>query len=126
MKINIKTHVLFMCVSAFTSMSCIANKLPEVKNATYQAYNVSGEAGYYVNFELSHDSIPATSLVINRIKQPISPDNKDGLKYNINVVSQSRKILGFKSKITDQENGLLFKIDTAEIFLPVDFKLQPK
>lgn len=126
MKIKIKTKVLFLSVSAFTSISCITNKLPEVKNASYQAYNVSGEAGYYVNFELSHDSIPATSLVINRIKQAISTDNKDGLKYNINVISQSRKILGFKSQITDQENGLFFKTDTAEIFKPVDFKLQPK
>ncbi|MGZ5211773.1 MAG: hypothetical protein ACXWBY_00095 [Kaistella sp.] len=126
MRINILTPTILLGATALISMSCTANLLPKVENPSYQAYDLSGERGYYVNFELSHDSIPATSVVINRIQQNISPENKVGLKYNVNVISQSRKILGFKPKVTDRENGIFFKTDTAEIFKPVDFKLQSK
>ena len=90
----------------------------------YHSYDISGEKGYDVTFELSHDSIPATSLVINRIQQHISPENKTRLQYKVKVITQSRKILGFKPKVTDLENGIFFKTDTAEIFKPVNFKLQ--
>ena len=124
MKINIITPVILLCVSALISVSCTANALPKVKNPVYESYDISGEKGYHVSFELSNNSIPATSVVINRIQQTISSENKTDLKYKVNVITQSRKILGFKPKITDLENGIFFKTDTAEIFKPVNFKLQ--
>lgn len=124
MKINIITPAILLGVSALISVSCTANALPKVKNPVYESYDISGEKGYHVSFELSNDSIPATSVVINRIQQTISSENKTDLKYKVNVITQSRKILGFKPKITDLENGIFFKTDTAEIFKPVNFKLQ--
>ncbi|MCP2037159.1 hypothetical protein [Chryseobacterium sp. HSC-36S06] len=126
MKINILAPAILVSVSGQISMSCTANLLPKVTEPTYQTYDSAGEKGYYVSFGLSHDSIPATSIVINRIQQKISADDKVGLKYKVNVISQSRKILGFKPMITDKENGIFFRSDTAEIFKPVDFKLRQK
>lgn len=126
MKINILTPTILLSVGALISMSCTANVLPKVENPLYETYDLAGERGYIVNFELSHDSIIPTSLIINRIQQSIIPENKVGLKYKVNVISQSRKILGFNSKITDRENGIFFKTDTAEIFKPVDFRLKSK
>ena len=126
MKINIITPAILLGVSALISVSCTANALPKVKNPVYESYDISGEKDYRVSFELSNDSVPATSVVINRIQQPISKENKVGLKYNVNVISQSKKILGFKPRITNQENGILFKNDTTAIFKPVDFKLHSK
>lgn len=126
MKINILTPLFLVGMSALISMSCTANLLPKVTDPTYQTYDAAGDKGYYVSFGLSHDSIPATSIVINRIQQKISANDKVGLKYKVNVTSQSRKILGFKPMITDKENGIFFRTDTAEIFKPVDFKLQQK
>lgn len=124
MKINIITPAILLGVSALIFVSCTANALPKVKNPVYESYDISGEKGYRVSFELSNDSVPATSVVINRIQQHISSENKTGLHYKVNVITQSRKILGFKPKITDLENGIFFKTDTAEIFKPVNFKLQ--
>ncbi|MBH1958886.1 MAG: hypothetical protein I8H68_02130 [Flavobacteriia bacterium] len=126
MKINIIAPSFLISISGLMSMSCTANLLPKVTEPTYQTYDAAGEKGYHVSFELSHDSIPATSVVINRVQQKISTGNKVGLKYKVNVISQSRKILGFKPMITDRENGIFFQTDTAEIFKPVDFKLRQK
>lgn len=126
MKINILSPAILLGVSALISVSCTANALPKVKNPSYQAYDLAGEKGYHVAFELSHDSISPSAVVINRIQQTVSRENKAGLKYKVNVISQSRKILGFKPKITDRENGIFFKTDTAEVFKAVDFKLQTK
>ena len=127
MKINILSPTILIIIGGLILTSCrTTNQLPKVKDPSYQAYDLSGERGYHVFFELSHDSIPPIALVINRIQQPISKENKVGLKYNVNVISQSKKILGFKPKITNQENGILFKTDTTEVFKPVDFKLLSK
>ncbi|MCQ4035920.1 hypothetical protein [Kaistella montana] len=126
MKNNILSPTILIIAGTFISTSCTTNQLPRVKDPTYQAYDISGERGYHVAFELSHDSIQATALIINRIQQSISNENKVGLKYNVNVISQSKKILGFKPKVTNQENGILFKTDTTEVFKPVDFKLLSK
>lgn len=124
MKINIITPTILLSSFAIISASCTANGLPKVKNPMYHTYDISGEKGYDLSFELSHDSISATSIVINRIQQHFSPENKTGLKYRMNVLTQSRKILGFKPTVSDLENGIFFKTDTAEIFKPVNFKLQ--
>ncbi|MEC5157491.1 hypothetical protein [Chryseobacterium sp. MP_3.2] len=124
MKINIITPVIVLSLLALISTSCIANALPKVHNPSYQTYDRDGEKGYFVTFEVSHDSISPSSVVINRIQQTISPQNKLGLNYKVNVISQSRKIINFKSKITNLENGIFFKTDTAQVFKPVNFKLR--
>lgn len=124
MKINILTRSILFCGIALLVISCTANALPNIKNSNYQAYDNSGEKGYLVTFELSHNSIPPSAVVINRIQQDISPQDHAGLKYNLNVIAQSRRIMGFKAKTTDRENGIFFRTDTAYIFKPVNFKLK--
>lgn len=113
-----------MSSTAFLLLSCTAKTLPNVKNATYQSYDNSGERGYHVSFEVSHDSIPATAVVINRIKQRIVSDNKMGLVYKVDVIAQSRKLFGFKPIIVERENGIFFKTDTTEVFKKIDFRLK--
>lgn len=111
---------------ALSSVSCKTNILPKVNNPTYQTYNSGTEKGFYVDFELSHDTILPTTVILNNIEQNISPDSKNGLKYHVNVIAQSQKILGFKPKTTQKENGIVFKTDTADVFTPVDFQLKTK
>lgn len=122
MKINILTPTILVSATAFILMACTANALPNINNASYQSYDNSGEKGYLVSFELSHDSIQPSAVVINRIQQDISIPNMESRKYNVNVIAQSRKILGFKAKTTDKENGIFFKTDTANVFKAVNFK----
>lgn len=126
MKINIVASGILISAFALMSTHCTSNALPKVQNPTYESYDLSGERGYHVNFEVDNDSIPATSVVINRIRQNISKDNKTGMKYHVNVIAQSRKIYGFKAKVTELENGIFFKTDSAEVFKPVKFQLIAK
>lgn len=124
MKINILSKSILLVAAALFTLSCTANLLPKVHQPAYQTYDNSGERGYKVSFSLSHDSIPPTAVVINRIQQNISEENKVGLTYHINVLTQSRKIFGFKPNVTERENGIFFKTDTAEVFKPVNFRLK--
>lgn len=124
MKNNILQRIFYMSSTAFLLLSCTAKTLPNVKNATYQSYDNSGERGYHVSFEVSHDSIPATAVVINKIKQRIVSENKMGLVYKVDVIAQSRKLFGFKPIIVERENGIFFKTDTTEVFKKIDFKLK--
>ncbi|AZI70304.1 hypothetical protein [Cloacibacterium normanense] len=124
MKISIIKSFLGAIFMASFAISCQSNVLPKVKNATYSSYSNADQKGYWVEFELSHDSIAPKSVVLNNILQEITPENKTDKKYKINVIAQSTAIFGFKPKLVEKENGIYFVTDTADVFRAVDFKLK--
>ena len=124
MKISIIKSFLGAIFMASFAISCQSNVLPRVKNATYSSYSNADQKGYWVEFELSHDSIAPKSVVLNNILQEITPENKNDKKFKVNVIAQSTAIFGFKPKLVEKENGIYFVTDTADIFKAVDFKLK--
>ena len=124
MKISIIKSFLGAIFMASFAISCHSNVLPKVKNATYSSYSNADQKGYWVEFELSHDSIAPKSVVLNNILQEITPENKTDKKFKVNVIAQSTAIFGFKPKLVEKENGIYFVTDTADVFRAVDFKLK--
>lgn len=124
MKISIIKSFLAAIFMASFAISCQSNVLPKVKNATYSSYSNADQKGYWVEFELSHDSIAPKSVVLNNILQEITPENKTDKKFKVNVIAQSTAIFGFKPKLVEKENGIYFVTDTADVFRAVDFKLK--
>ena len=124
MKISIIKSFLAAILVSIAVTSCQSNVLPKVKNATYSSYSNADQKGYWVEFELSHDSILPKSVVLNNILQEITPENKTDKKFKVNVIAQSTAIFGFKPKLVEKENGIYFVTDTADIFKAVDFKLK--
>ena len=124
MKISIIKSFLAAIFMASFAISCQSNVLPRVKNATYSSYSNADQKGYWVEFELSHDSIAPKSVVLNNILQEITPENKTDKKFKVNVIAQSTAIFGFKPKLIEKENGIYFVTDTADVFRAVDFKLK--
>lgn len=124
MKISIIKSFLGAIFVSIAVTSCQSNVLPKVKNATYSSYSNADQKGYWVEFELSHDSIAPKSVVLNNILQEITPENKTDKKFKVNVIAQSTAIFGFKPKLIEKENGIYFVTDTADIFKAVDFKLK--
>ncbi len=124
MKISIIKSFLGAIFMASFAISCQSNVLPKVKNATYSSYSNADQKGYWVEFELSHDSIAPKSVVLNNILQEITPENKTDKKFKVNVIAQSTVIFGFKPKLVEKENGIYFVTDTADVFRAVDFKLK--
>ena len=124
MKISIIKSFLGAIFMASFAISCQSNVLPRVKNATYSSYSNADQKGYWVEFELSHDSIAPKSVVLNNILQEITPENKTDKKFKVNVIAQSTAIFGFKPKLVEKENGIYFVTDTADVFRAVDFKLK--
>jgi len=124
MKISIIKSFLGAIFVSIAVTSCQSNVLPKVKNASYSSYSNADQKGYWVEFELSHDSIAPKSVVLNNILQEITPENKTDKKFKVNVIAQSTAIFGFKPKLVEKENGIYFVTDTADIFKAVDFKLK--
>ena len=124
MKISIIKSFLAAILVSIVVPSCQSNVLPKVKNATYSSYSNADQKGYWVEFELSHDSIAPKSVVLNNILQEITPENKTDKKFKVNVIAQSTAIFGFKPKLVEKENGIYFVTDTADVFRAVDFKLK--
>ena len=124
MKISIIKSFLGAIFMASFAISCQSNVLPKVKNASYSSYSNADQKGYWVEFELSHDSIAPKSVVLNNILQEITPENKTDKKFKVNVIAQSTAIFGFKPKLIEKENGIYFVTDTADVFRAIDFKLK--
>ena len=124
MKISIIKSFLGAIFVSIAVTSCQSNVLPKVKNATYSSYSNADQKGYWVEFELSHDSIAPKSVVLNNILQEITPENKTDKKFKVNVIAQSTAIFVFKPKFVEKENGIYFVTDTADVFRAVDFKLK--
>jgi len=124
MKISIIKSFLGAIFVSIAVTSCQSNVLPKVKNASYSSYSNADQKGYWVEFEVSHDSIAPKSVVLNNILQEITPENKTDKKFKVNVIAQSTAIFGFKPKLVEKENGIYFVTDTADVFRAVDFKLK--
>ena len=124
MKISIIKSFLGAIFVSIAVTSCQSNVLPKIKNATYSSYSNADQKGYWVEFELSHDSIAPKSVVLNNILQEITPENKTDKKFKVNVIAQSTAIFGFKPKLVEKENGIYFVTDTADVFRAIDFKLK--
>ena len=124
MKISIIKSFLGAIFVSIAVTSCQSNVLPKVKNATYSSYSNADQKGYWVEFELRHDSIAPKSVVLNNILQEITPENKTDKKFKVNVIAQSTAIFGFKPKLIEKENGIYFVTDTADVFRAIDFKLK--
>lgn len=124
MKISIIKSFLGAIFVSIAVTSCQSNVLPKVKNASYSSYSNADQKGYWVEFELSHDSIAPKSVVLHNILQEITPENKTDKKFKVNVIAQSTAIFGFKPKLVEKENGIYFVTDTADVFRAVDFKLK--
>ncbi len=122
MKFSLIRNAFFSLLFSVSAVSCITKALPTVQNPTYKTYNYGSEKGYIAEFEVSESSAKPVAVVINRIKQNITPDSKTGNQYKVNVVAQSTKTFGFKPIITDLDNGIFFKTDSTEQFKKVNFQ----
>lgn len=119
-----KCVVFFLSVISTISCSCLQHvQLPKVKNATYQPYNINGEKGYDVAFELSDNAAVPEYVVINKIKRSITFNDKDGLKYKVNVIAQTTNISNYKVEGSDKENGIFFTTNNGEVFKKIEFTL---
>lgn len=120
-----KLILIFIVFVAIQSCTCnINSKLPEVQNPTYQAYDMSGERGYWVEFQLPNDKVRPKFVVLNRIKKEILPVDYKALQYKVNVIAETRRLSGYEIKSTSQANGLIFEVDGKEYHKPVNFQLK--
>lgn len=126
MKIKPFLNLFLMASLLIFCVACKSNLLPNVSQPTYSMYSFGDERGYKVQFSLPENAEKPTAVVINKIKQPITEDTRHGNTYKLNVISQSRRIFGFKPEIVDRENGIFFKTENGEAFKPVKFKLADK
>lgn len=97
--------------------------MPEIINPTYSIYNVQGEKGYDVKFELSKDNILPSAIVLNNIKQGILSENIKGKSVNINIITETKMNNYEITPSGKSANGLIFNINGKYYLKPVDFKL---
>lgn len=124
-----KTYIRNTFIGFFLSLLVISckifqsNEIPKVIDPSYSIDHFSDERGYSVSFELSKEAEPIF-LIINKIKQPITLENKSGLEYKVKVIAETRKIENHQTQGTLQENGIVFKVKNQEVFKPVNFRLK--
>ena len=118
--------IIFLSFSIFSFfLFCCKNQelnnLQNIENSTYFIYQISGERGYKVHFEMEESEALPKAVIINGIKQKISNFNKNGNSYDINVISQTEIIANHKIETSEKPNGIIFQIQGKEVFLPVEF-----
>lgn len=124
-----KTYIRNVIIGIFLSFTFIScqifqsKEIPKVIDPSYSTYNNSGEKGYEVTFGLSQEAEPIF-LIINKIKHPISSENKNGLVYKVKVIAETRKIENHKVEGTSEENGIIFRVKGQEVYKPVRFTLK--
>ena len=121
--------IIFLSFSIFSFFlfSCKnqeLNNLQNIENSTYFIYQISGERGYKVHFEMEESEALPKAVIINGIKQKISNFNKNGNSYDINVISQTEIIANHKIETSEKPNGIIFQIQGKEVFQPVEFTLK--
>lgn len=120
-----------LCIVGFFSvfsLSCknhLLGKLPEVVNAQYHPYEISGEHGYKVSFELVGKGKP-TALIINKIQQKITPADHIGNRYTVAVIAETRLLQNHRIQGSEKENGIIFLVNRKEVFKPVAFERVPE
>ena len=121
--------IIFLSFSIFSFfLFCCKNQelnnLQNIENSTYFIYQISGERGYKVHFEMEKSEAIPKAVIINGIKQKISNFDKNGNSYDINVISQTEIIANHKIETSEKPNGIIFQIQGKEIFQPVEFTLK--
>ena len=89
-------------------------------------YQISGERGYKVHFEIEDSNATPKAVIINGVKQKILDFNKNGNSYDINVISQTEIIAKHKVETSEKPNGIVFLVKDKEVFQPVKFILKNK
>lgn len=87
-------------------------------------YQISGERGYKVHFEIEDSNATPKAVIINSVKQKILDFNKNGNSYDVNVISQTEIIANHKVENSEKPNGIVFQIHEKEVFQPVEFILK--
>ncbi|WP_133298094.1 hypothetical protein [Candidatus Ornithobacterium hominis] len=119
---------LFFLILAMCGYSCKTNAvtsndfLPEIKNAFIESYNTEGERGYTVSFEVENSFFQPVGVVAYKVKQDLTADDVTGQLYQTNVIHESRRIQNFKPQVFNQENGVLFLVDSTYFLKKVNFK----
>ncbi|MHA6696733.1 hypothetical protein [Chryseobacterium sp. A301] len=126
MKITKIKKSFLLIILSLVSIACKTSDIPEVKNPTYQSFNEGTEKGYLVDFELSNENALPSAVVINSLEHQVLPSDKKGLVYHLRILAESRTLLGFRPKMVDKPNGILFQKDSTEIFKEVPFQLIEK
>ena len=116
---------IFLSASLIMVIACATKSslnLPGIINPTYSSYMIHDERGYDVSFQISDDKVEPVGIIINHIQQKISPEQKNGLHYKVNVIAQSRKISGFRAEGSKRPDGIIFKVGDTYYVKTVDFK----
>lgn len=97
----------------------------QIINPEYISYQIQDERGYRVSFQVSNEIEVPVAVVINKVKMPIVENQKEGLKYNVNVIASSRLIQNYHPEISDKENGIFFKKKNSRVFFrPIPFEIK--
>lgn len=56
-------------------------------------YDIGGERGYNVTFDVTGNGAEPVAVVINRIRKEINPNDKKDNTYHINVIAETKKYM---------------------------------
>lgn len=92
-------------------------------------YDINGERGYNVTFDVIGKGAEPVAVVINRIRKEINPSDRKDNTYHINVIAETRKIHGYRPQrdTTGKRNYLQSKLyrifQTCEIYIKINIIL---
>lgn len=118
--------VLFFLVSFCVSCNnaIIPADLPKIYNAEYTPYDIKGERGYEIYFELDPSEYEPVSVTYNKIRMPLGQENNVGTLYRVNVIAQSLLLNDYRPLASKEENGITFKKGMNTYHVPVKFKMK--
>ncbi len=88
-------------------------------------YDIGGERGYNVTFDVTGKGAEPVAVVINRIRKRNKPiRQKKTILTILMSLPKPEKIHGYRPQGTSQENGVIYKINYTEYFKPVKFTLK--
>ena len=112
---------LFKLLSSCTNANLPAD-LPKVYNAEYTPYDIQGERGYEIYFELDPSEYEPVWVTYNKVKSPILIENKVDNLYQVNIIAQSLILNEHRPFASKEVNGITFKKGNNIYHLPVNFK----
>lgn len=96
--------------------------LPKVYNAEYTPYDIRGERGYEIYFELEPTEYEPIWVTYNKVKTPILRDNAVDNLYHVNIIAQSLALNQHRPIASKDIAGITFKKGNNTYHLPVNFK----
>ena len=129
MKFKLLGKIFLSFVLSTLLISChsqnIEKKLPTITNAQYKIYDIKGERGYHISFDLDYAEIEPVGIVLNSLEQEITLENNTtDNHYKINLIAESPAISSIRPKKSKFENGIIFKVEQTYYFKPVKFTRQ--